>query len=218
MNITLPSSSLEQINFILEDWGTNPSNSSIEFSFRTCSVAMEANGLGCGCGLELVSPELSSSRLTSGVTKIVLLGLKGIPLTSRFISTRGCVFNKGLFGAQLPPADWHVRRVTVIDNGLKKFPGLEPKIGAMMREVLEKTQIALGSIHVRQIGACNNFCFSSVEKQLLVYHPLKLDFSGRQSIGAVATGAATVPNQFETDTCRVGGRPGKSSGNTSGKS
>ncbi|GKF73487.1 hypothetical protein Tco_0219819, partial [Tanacetum coccineum] len=31
------------------------------------------------------------------VTKIVLLGLKGIPLTSRFIGTRGCVFDKGLF-------------------------------------------------------------------------------------------------------------------------
>ncbi|GJU30898.1 hypothetical protein Tco_1174487 [Tanacetum coccineum] len=32
------------------------------------------------------------------VTKIVLLGLKGIPLASRFVGTRGCVFNKGLFG------------------------------------------------------------------------------------------------------------------------
>ncbi|GKE25903.1 hypothetical protein Tco_1441287 [Tanacetum coccineum] len=57
MNITSPSSSLEQINFLLEDWGTNLSDSSIEFSFRTCSVVMEANG--------------------SGVTKIVLLGLEG---------------------------------------------------------------------------------------------------------------------------------------------
>ncbi|GJR72847.1 hypothetical protein Tco_0085212 [Tanacetum coccineum] len=45
MNITSPSSSLEQINFGLEDWGTNPSDSSIEFSFRTCSVVIEANGL-----------------------------------------------------------------------------------------------------------------------------------------------------------------------------
>ncbi|GJU01805.1 hypothetical protein Tco_1112143 [Tanacetum coccineum] len=43
MNITSPSSSLEQINFILEDWGTNPSDSSIEFSFCACSVTMEAN-------------------------------------------------------------------------------------------------------------------------------------------------------------------------------
>ncbi|GKE27467.1 hypothetical protein Tco_1442851, partial [Tanacetum coccineum] len=51
MNITSPSSYLEQINLLLEDWGTNPSHSSIEFSFHTCSVAMEANGL--------VSPELS---------------------------------------------------------------------------------------------------------------------------------------------------------------
>ncbi|GJZ71287.1 hypothetical protein Tco_0635138 [Tanacetum coccineum] len=51
MNITSPSSSLEQTNFVWEDWGTNPSDSSIEFSFRTCSVAMEANGSGCGCGL-----------------------------------------------------------------------------------------------------------------------------------------------------------------------
>ncbi|GKB69042.1 hypothetical protein Tco_0930454, partial [Tanacetum coccineum] len=32
------------------------------------------------------------------VTKIVLLGLEGIPLTSRFIGTRGCIFDKGLFG------------------------------------------------------------------------------------------------------------------------
>ncbi|GJX13188.1 hypothetical protein Tco_0204946 [Tanacetum coccineum] len=36
----------------------------------------------------------------SGVTKIVLLGLESIPLTSRFIGTRGCVFNKGLFGVE----------------------------------------------------------------------------------------------------------------------
>ncbi|GKD67724.1 hypothetical protein Tco_1321814 [Tanacetum coccineum] len=86
MDITSPSSSLEQINFVLEDWGTNPSDSSIEFSFRTCSVVMEANGLS--------SPELSSSRSTSGVTKIVLLGLKAIPLTSRFIGTRGYVVSE----------------------------------------------------------------------------------------------------------------------------
>ncbi|GKE14214.1 hypothetical protein Tco_1421791 [Tanacetum coccineum] len=66
MNITSPSSSLEQTNFILEDWGTNSSDSCIEFSFRTCSMVIEANGLGCGCGLELVSPGLSSSCLTSG--------------------------------------------------------------------------------------------------------------------------------------------------------
>ncbi|GKA88251.1 hypothetical protein Tco_0810015 [Tanacetum coccineum] len=66
MNITSPSSSLEQINFGLEDWGTNPSDSSIEFSFRTCFVAMEANGLGCGYRLELVFPGLSSSCLISG--------------------------------------------------------------------------------------------------------------------------------------------------------
>ncbi|GJY03334.1 hypothetical protein Tco_0369274 [Tanacetum coccineum] len=66
MNITSPSSSLEQINFVLEDWGTNLSDSSIEFSFCTCLVAMEANGLGCGCGLELVSLGLSSSCSTSG--------------------------------------------------------------------------------------------------------------------------------------------------------
>ncbi|GKF34011.1 hypothetical protein Tco_0107211, partial [Tanacetum coccineum] len=61
MNITSPLSSLEQTNFILEDWGTNPSNLSIEYSFRICSVAMEANGSGCGHGLELVFMGLSSS-------------------------------------------------------------------------------------------------------------------------------------------------------------
>ncbi|GKE21326.1 hypothetical protein Tco_1432838 [Tanacetum coccineum] len=148
MNITSPSFSLEQTNFILEDWGTNPSDSSIEFSFRTYSVAMEPNGSGCGCRLELMFPRLPfSSYPTSGsltwdsssclgwivmaliklwiwvehcgsivgtvvkgmveieslgwnrlgVTKIVLLRLKSIPLTSRLIDTRGCVVNKGLF-------------------------------------------------------------------------------------------------------------------------
>ncbi|GJU32304.1 putative reverse transcriptase domain-containing protein [Tanacetum coccineum] len=131
---------------------TNQASSSTT-SFRTCSVAMEANGSGYGCGLELVFPRLPfsscpmSGSLTwdsSGclgwivmaliepwmwvehygfsvgvptirsvmafntvsillvislcVTKIVLLGLEGIPLTSRFIGTQGCVFNKGLFG------------------------------------------------------------------------------------------------------------------------
>ncbi|GJX93153.1 hypothetical protein Tco_0347739 [Tanacetum coccineum] len=65
MNITSPSSSLEQTNFILEDWGTSPSDSSIEFSFRTCSAVIEANGSGCGCGLELVFPRLSSSSCPS---------------------------------------------------------------------------------------------------------------------------------------------------------
>nr|GFB50854.1 hypothetical protein [Tanacetum cinerariifolium] len=54
MNITSPSFSLEQINFVLEDWRTNSSDSSIEFSFRTCSMAMEANGSGCECGLDLM--------------------------------------------------------------------------------------------------------------------------------------------------------------------
>ncbi|GJR68375.1 hypothetical protein Tco_0365013 [Tanacetum coccineum] len=67
MNITSPSFSLEQTNFILEDWGTNPSDSSIEFSFRTYSVAMEPNGSGCGCRLELMFPRLPfSSYPTSG--------------------------------------------------------------------------------------------------------------------------------------------------------
>ncbi|GJS68862.1 hypothetical protein Tco_0683427 [Tanacetum coccineum] len=133
MNITSPSSPLEQTNFVLEDWGTSPSDSSIEISFRTCSVAMEANGSGYGCGLELVFPRLPSSSCLSfglltwdpsgclgwivmvliepwtwvehcgssvgnglelnrwvgiGVTKIVLLWLESIPLTSRFIGTR----------------------------------------------------------------------------------------------------------------------------------
>ncbi|GJV65139.1 ribonuclease H-like domain-containing protein [Tanacetum coccineum] len=63
MNITSPSSSLEQINFLLEDWGTNLSDSSIEFSFRTCSVVMEANGSGCGCGLELMFPSIADLQL-----------------------------------------------------------------------------------------------------------------------------------------------------------
>nr|GEX54748.1 hypothetical protein [Tanacetum cinerariifolium] len=50
---------------MLEDWGTNSSDSSIEFSFRTCFVAMEANGLGCGYGLKLVFPRLPSSSCPS---------------------------------------------------------------------------------------------------------------------------------------------------------
>ncbi|GKF53446.1 hypothetical protein Tco_0160356, partial [Tanacetum coccineum] len=65
MNITSPSSFLEQTNFVLMDWGTNLSDSSIDFSFRTCSVAIEANGSGCGCGLELVFPRLPSSSYPS---------------------------------------------------------------------------------------------------------------------------------------------------------
>ncbi|GKC43422.1 hypothetical protein Tco_1061144 [Tanacetum coccineum] len=77
MNITSPSSSLEQTNFVLEDWGTNPSDSSIEFNFRTCSVVIEANGLGCGCGLELVSLGLSSSYSTSGSLTLDSLGCLG---------------------------------------------------------------------------------------------------------------------------------------------
>ncbi|GKD61038.1 hypothetical protein Tco_1298547 [Tanacetum coccineum] len=64
MNITSPSSSLEQKNFVLEDWGTNPSDSSIEFRFLTCSVVMEANGSGCRYGLELVFLGLPSSCST----------------------------------------------------------------------------------------------------------------------------------------------------------
>ncbi|GKE04333.1 hypothetical protein Tco_1396351 [Tanacetum coccineum] len=129
MNITSPSSPLEQTNFALEDRGTNPIDSSIEFSFCTCFVAMEANGSGYGCGLELVFRRLpfyscptSGSVLAIGsvmafnilrglmlkelfgfepldwnwlgVTKIVLLGLEGLPLTSRFIGMRGCVVSE----------------------------------------------------------------------------------------------------------------------------
>ncbi|GJS38700.1 hypothetical protein Tco_0563743 [Tanacetum coccineum] len=70
MNITSPSSSFEQTNFVLEDWGTNPSNSNIEFSFRTCSVAMEANGSGYGCGLELVFLGFPSSCYRVEVKKL----------------------------------------------------------------------------------------------------------------------------------------------------
>ncbi|GJT99160.1 hypothetical protein Tco_1094678 [Tanacetum coccineum] len=64
MNITSPSSSLEQTNFELEDWGTNPSDSSIEFNFCTCSMAIKAKG--SDCGLELVFPRLPSSCSMSG--------------------------------------------------------------------------------------------------------------------------------------------------------
>ncbi|GJY72712.1 hypothetical protein Tco_0476415 [Tanacetum coccineum] len=64
MNITSPSSSLEQTNFTLEDWGTNPSDSSIKFSFRTCYVEIKAKG--SDCGLELVFPRLPSSCSMSG--------------------------------------------------------------------------------------------------------------------------------------------------------
>ncbi|GJX77005.1 hypothetical protein Tco_0323816 [Tanacetum coccineum] len=77
MNITSPSSSLEQTNFVLEDWGTNSSDSSIEFSLHTCYVAIEANGSGCGCRLEFVSPGLSSSCSTSGSLTWDSLGCLG---------------------------------------------------------------------------------------------------------------------------------------------
>nr|GEU69034.1 hypothetical protein [Tanacetum cinerariifolium] len=40
----------------------------------------------------------SNRWVGTGVIEIVLLRIKGIPLTSRFIGTRGCVFNEGLFG------------------------------------------------------------------------------------------------------------------------
>nr|GEV34837.1 retrovirus-related Pol polyprotein from transposon TNT 1-94 [Tanacetum cinerariifolium] len=108
MNITSLSFSLEQINFVLVDWGTNPSNSSIKFNFRTCIVVMEANRLGCCLGWIVIAlielwmwvehwgsivvmvvegtiriEPLGWNQL--GVTKIVLLGLESIPLTSCFI-------------------------------------------------------------------------------------------------------------------------------------
>ncbi|GJV50370.1 hypothetical protein Tco_1440582 [Tanacetum coccineum] len=47
----------------------------------------------------LVVVGIDSNLKLDRVTKIVLLGFEGIPLTSRFIGTRGCVFSKGLFGA-----------------------------------------------------------------------------------------------------------------------
>nr|GEU49764.1 retrotransposon Gag domain, retroviral aspartyl protease [Tanacetum cinerariifolium] len=37
-------------------------------------------------------------KTPTGVTKIVLLGLESVPLTSRFVGMRGCIFNKSLFG------------------------------------------------------------------------------------------------------------------------
>ncbi|GJR64601.1 hypothetical protein Tco_0010666 [Tanacetum coccineum] len=52
MNITSSSSSLEQKIFVLEDWGTNSSDSSIEFSF--CTVLWRWKLTISVCGLELV--------------------------------------------------------------------------------------------------------------------------------------------------------------------
>nr|GEY12345.1 hypothetical protein [Tanacetum cinerariifolium] len=72
INITSPSSSLVQTSLALGDGGTNPSDSKSELNLRTFSII--------------------------GVTEIVLLGLEGILLFSRFIGMRGCVFNEGLFG------------------------------------------------------------------------------------------------------------------------
>ncbi|GJS91472.1 retrotransposon protein, putative, ty1-copia subclass [Tanacetum coccineum] len=74
MNITSPSSSLEQTNFVLEDRGTNPSDSSIEFNFCTCFVAMETNRSGCGCGSGLVSSRLPSSCSIYGASSWDFLG------------------------------------------------------------------------------------------------------------------------------------------------
>ncbi|GJT55785.1 hypothetical protein Tco_0990839 [Tanacetum coccineum] len=66
MNITSPSSSLEQTNFVLEDWGTNPERfSSISNSaFEYCSVAMEANGSGYGCRLSIADHQLGKNEQT----------------------------------------------------------------------------------------------------------------------------------------------------------
>nr|GEX43152.1 zinc finger, CCHC-type [Tanacetum cinerariifolium] len=179
MNITSPSSSLEQTNFEMGDRGTNPSDSSIEFSFCTCSVEMEDNGPGHGCGSELVFPRLPSSScpisdsLTQdssdslvwivkvlielwmwaehfgsiirlrivvkgwfgieplGVTKIVLLELESIPLTSRFIGffvvkVTELTTNRLVNGSSCEGID------TVIKN-----LDLEPKVYAMMRGFLD---------------------------------------------------------------------------------
>ncbi|GKC69674.1 hypothetical protein Tco_1115557 [Tanacetum coccineum] len=125
---------------VLEDWGTNPSDSKNELSLRTFSVMNEIDGSGgmtwifsglsfypssfssglslwdspCCLGwivMALIEPWIwvehygftagngsgSDHWIGTGVTKIVLLGLKSVSLTSHFISTRGCIFNKGLF-------------------------------------------------------------------------------------------------------------------------
>ncbi|GJS56148.1 hypothetical protein Tco_0629510 [Tanacetum coccineum] len=108
MNITSPSSSLEQINFALEDRGTNPSNSSINFSFRTCSVAMEGNGSGCGCGLGLVSVCLLFFIEGLSLVKNVQTEMDEVPVSEFFKPYRYVVsprlFCSGLKVYHLPPA------------------------------------------------------------------------------------------------------------------
>nr|GEV73040.1 hypothetical protein [Tanacetum cinerariifolium] len=57
-------------------------------AFNTVSILLVI--LLCCC--------LKSALNLDSVTEIVLLGLKGIPLTSRFIGTQGCIFSDGFFG------------------------------------------------------------------------------------------------------------------------
>nr|GEW22258.1 hypothetical protein [Tanacetum cinerariifolium] len=98
INITSLSSPLVQTSLVLEDWGTNPSDSKNELSLRAFSVMNEIDGSGGMEGLTWIFLGFPSlPHFSSGVTKIILLKLKSVPLTSCFVDTRGCVFHKGLF-------------------------------------------------------------------------------------------------------------------------
>ncbi|GKE51872.1 hypothetical protein Tco_1487028 [Tanacetum coccineum] len=92
INITSPSSSLVQTSSALGDGGTNQSDSNSELNLRTFSMMNAIDGSSgveeseWFSGLFLFSSSFSlvlSSQELLCVTKIVLLGLKGIPLTSR---------------------------------------------------------------------------------------------------------------------------------------
>ncbi|GKD00484.1 hypothetical protein Tco_1170758, partial [Tanacetum coccineum] len=65
-------------NFVLEDWGTNPSDLSIEFSFRTYSVAMEANGSGCGWVRADVSKTAFVRLINLGFFKLLWVDRDGV--------------------------------------------------------------------------------------------------------------------------------------------
>ncbi|GJW84568.1 hypothetical protein Tco_0157713 [Tanacetum coccineum] len=157
MNITSPPPSLEQTNFVLEDRGTNLSDSSIDVLQDLCALAWDS--LGClgwivmaliepwmwveHCGFSawlrglLLKERFGFEPLDwnwLGVTKIVLLGFEGIPLTSCFIDLTEVVLEQD----ELPSSiglDFRAR----LDSGAEvehPEPGFELQ-GAKMIEVVD---------------------------------------------------------------------------------
>ncbi|GJY42197.1 hypothetical protein Tco_0429467 [Tanacetum coccineum] len=153
MNITSPSSSLDQINFILEDWGTSPGDSSIEFNFCTYSVAMEANGSGffwllgvdCDALIELwMGVEHCGSlvgTVVEGTVQDYTVVLEPVRYTTYLLFHRYARMHIQQRLVRDLPCNTecrgdHFRSHTRIDMVIKNLD-LEPKIYAMMRDFLE---------------------------------------------------------------------------------